>query len=452
MLKLTLAEAVKASEGKYIGGDELLNKSISVVVTDSREVVEDGLFVAIKGERVDGHDYISVAQDKGALCCLAERAPADGTPCILVRNTVEALQKIAAYYRTSIGVKVVGITGSVGKTTCKEVVASVLSQKYRVHKTKGNFNNEIGLPLTLLSMTGDVQAAVIEMGMSAFGEMRLLSSIARPDVCVITNIGHSHMENLGSQEGILKAKCEIFEYMAPGAPALLNGDDALLRTVSRKNCSFFGFGPDNSIRADDVCDKGLEGSEGSINAYGEKLSFSLGIPGRHVLYAVMAAVGVGLELGLTADEIRQGIAAAATIGGRVNVLHRGGLTIIDDCYNAAPASMKAGIDLLTASGGETTAILGDMGELGPSAPELHAEVGEYAAKKGVSLVLAVGELSKMLHDACIKAGGRSIHFSSREDLISHLHEVLTSPGTVLIKASHFMGFDEIVSACDKLKV
>ncbi|MCH5188056.1 MAG: UDP-N-acetylmuramoyl-tripeptide--D-alanyl-D-alanine ligase [Oscillospiraceae bacterium] len=445
MLKLTLAEAVEASGGKYIGSEENLQKEIASVTTDSREAAEGSLFVAIKGERVDGHDFAVKAFGQGALCCLIERKiDADG-PCILVKNSVEALQKIAAYYRESLGVKVVGITGSVGKTTCKELVAAVLAQKYNVLKTLGNYNNEIGLPLTLLRMTAETEAAVIEMGMSDFGEMRLLSSIAKPDMCVITNIGFSHMEILGSQQGILQAKSEIFEYMDSSAPAFLCGDDKLLRTVKRDNCRWFGFETENDIYVEDMCDKGLMGIEGVINAYRDKrLQFLLGIPGRHVLYSVMAAVGVGLELGLTDDEICAGIEAAATIGGRVNVINKDNMTVIDDCYNAAPASMKAGIDLLIKAGGETVAILGDMGELGNGAPKLHGEVGRYAAEMGVGLVFAVGELSKELFDACAAAGGRALYFPTKADLLCELPGLIPDKATVLVKASHFMGFDEIV--------
>ncbi len=380
MLNLTLAEAVNAVGGKYIGSDAALASCPSSVVIDSRLVSEGALFAAIKGDRVDGHDYASAAAEKGALAVLAERE-LEGVNCIVVESTVRALQLLASFYRKKLGVKLVGITGSVGKTTCKEVVASVLSQKYNVLKTKGNFNNEIGLPLTLLSMTAQTEAAVIEMGMSDYGEMRLLSSIAEPDICVITNIGYSHMEILGSQEGILKAKCEIFEHMSASAPALLNGDDALLRTVKRENGIFFGFGEDNSVRVTSYEDRGFAGTSGIISTKKGNIPFELAIPGRHVIYSALAAEGAALELGLTAEEISTGLAAAKTIDGRVNIIKNGSRLIIDDCYNAAPASMMAGIDLLVKSGGESIAILGDMGELGSNAPELHGEVGAYAAEK-----------------------------------------------------------------------
>lgn len=450
MIKLTLEEAAKAAGGKYIGPKERLCEAVSSVITDSRQASEGCLFAAIKGERADGHDYAASVYEKGALCCLAERELDTDKPYILVENTVAALQKIAAFYRRSLGVKVVGITGSVGKTTCKEITASVLEQKYNVLKTKGNFNNEIGLPLTLLSMTAETQVAVIEMGMSDFGEMRLLSSIAKPDLCVITNIGHSHMENLGSQQGILRAKCEIFEYMADDAPSFLNGDDPLLNTVERKNIRRFGFGESCGIRAEEVSDKGLEGSRGVIDAFGSKIPFELAIPGRHVLYSVLAAAGVGLELGLSFDEISRGINSAATIGGRVNIIQKGKTKIIDDCYNAAPASMKAGIDLLVSGKGETVAILGDMGELGENAPELHTEVGAYAAEKGVGLVIAVGELSENICSGCVNSGGRAIYFENKETLLEHMGEFIPQKSTILIKASHFMDFKKIVDKCEEI--
>ncbi len=449
MLKgLTLSAVAKAVGGKYFGPAEKLNAAVSSVVTDSRSATKDCLFAAVKGERFDGHDFAAAALERGALCTVGEHELPE--PYILVENTVAALQRLAAFYRRSLNVTVVGVTGSVGKTTCKEVVASILEQKYNVHKTKGNFNNEIGLPLTLLSMTGETQVAVIEMGMSDFGEMSLLSSVARPDMCIITNIGHSHMENLGSQQGILKAKCEIFDSMAEDAPSFLNGDDALLNTVKRKNAVRFGFGDNCAIRAEELNDKGLLGTEGVIAVRGEKIPFSLAIAGRHMLYAVMAGAGVGLELGLSREEISEGIKSAAAIDGRVNIINKGNIRIIDDCYNAAPASMKAGIDLLASADGESAAILGDMGELGETAPALHAEVGSYAAEKGIGLTVAVGELSRNLYEACVSNGGNAVYFETKTALLEHLKEVVPKKGALLVKASHFMGFDEVVRSVEAL--
>lgn len=447
--KFTVRQAIEAIGGKYTGPDEALDSGIFSVITDSRQVTEGGLFAAIRGERTDGHKYVSSAREKGAVCCICEERVEDECPQIIVENTVAALQRLAAWHRQQQGVKVVGITGSVGKTTCKEVVASVLGMKYKVLKTQGNFNNHIGLPLTLLSITEETQVAVIEMGMSDFGEMELLSSIAKPDMCVITNIGHSHMENLGSQEGIFRAKCEIFEHMEQSAPTFLNGDDKFLKTVKRENLQLFGFNTENDIWVEGLCDKGLEGSEGVINAFGEEYHFATGIPGRHVLYPVMAAIGVGREMGLSREEILEGIRAADTIGGRVNLIQRDGLCIIDDCYNAAPASMEAGLDLLSKAEGETLAILGDMGELGEGAAELHARVGAYAAKKNIGLLAAVGELSENMYRACKDSGGRTMYFKDKAELIRHLPDILPENGTVLVKASHFMNFAEIVVECGK---
>lgn len=447
--KFTVRQALEAIGGEYIGPEGALDSGILSVVTDSRQVAAGNLFAAIKGERTDGHRYVGSAGEKGAVCCICEERVDAAVPQIITTSTVAALQQLAAWYRRWLNVMVVGITGSVGKTTCKEVVASVLGTKYNVHKTQGNYNNEIGLPLTLLSMTEETQVAVVEMGMSAFGEMELLSSIARPDMCVITNIGHSHMEILGSQEGIFRAKCEIFEHMEPAAPAFLNGDDSFLKTVNRENLRFFGFEAENDICVTELRDNGLEGSEGIINAFGEEYDFVIGIPGRHVLYPVTAAIGIGLELGLNKEEILRGIRSADTISGRVNLIKKGGLTIIDDCYNAAPASMEAGLELLSRAGGETLAILGDMGELGDTAPELHARVGAFAAKKGIGLLAAVGELSEHMYRACMEAGGRALYFEDKAALIRELPRILPENGTVLVKASHFMGFAEIVEECEK---
>ncbi len=442
--KFTVRQALETLGGKYIGPEAALDGGVTFVTTDSRAAGPDGLFAAIRGERTDGHRYAASAAEKGAVLCVCEEQVEAGCPQIVVESTVKALQQLAAMYRRKLGVKVVGITGSVGKTTCKEVTASVLAAKYKVHKTRGNFNNEIGLPLTLLSMEPDTQAAVIEMGMSAFGEMELLSSIARPDMCVMTNIGYSHMENLGSQEGIFRAKCEIFEHMAPDAPAILNGDDRSLRKIDRPNRRFFGFDEGNDIRVIEYKDRGFEGLEARITAFGEEFNIQIGIPGRHVLYAVMAAIGVGLEAGLSKDEILAGISAAGTIGGRVNVIRLGELSVIDDCYNAAPASMEAGLDLLSRAEGRKVAILGDMFELGSGAAELHARVGAYAAKKNIDLLAAVGELSENMYRACVEAGGNSVYFSNKTELLNSLSDIVPDKGAVLIKASHGMGFSEIV--------
>ncbi len=447
--KFTLAQAAEAVGGRYVGPEEVLNKEIFSVTTDSRKAGEGSIFAAIKGERTDGHKYAAATAEQGCVCCICER-PIDGAiPYILVESTVAALQRLAAWYRQSTGVKVIGITGSVGKTTCKEVVSSVLGVKYRVHKTSGNFNNEIGLPLTLLDMPRETEVAVIEMGMSDFGEMRLLSSIARPDMCVMTNIGHSHIGILGSQEGIFKAKSEIFEYMLPDAPAFLNGDDPFLKTVERPNRRFFGFGTDNDIAVSHVEDLGLKGTRCVISAFGQRLDSRVSIPGVHVLYAVAAGVGIGFEMGLTKDEVLRGIASADTISGRVNLIERDGLTIIDDCYNAAPSSMKAGLDLLSTAKGDTLAILGDMGELGGEAERLHREVGEYAAGKSIGLVAAVGQLSRALYEGCDAAGGRCEYFENKEALKRELPRILPKNGAVLVKASHFMEFHEIVTLCQK---
>ena len=447
--KFTVRQALEAVGGEYVGPAEALDSGIFSLVTDSRQVTEGSMFAAIRGERTDGHKYVDSSREKGAVCCICEERVESDCPQIIVQSTIAALQRLAAWYRQSLDVKIVGITGSVGKTTCKEVVASVLGIRYRVHKTQGNFNNGLGLPLTLLSMTDETQVAIIEMGMSAFGEMELLSSIAKPDMCVITNIGHSHMEILGSQEGIFRAKSEIFEHMAPDAPAFLNGDDKFLKTVKRENRRFFGFDMENDIFVQELCDKGLMGSEGVINVFGEEYNYTTAIPGRHVLYPVMAAIGVGLEMGLSREEILKGIKAADTIGGRVNLIWRNDLCIIDDCYNAAPASMEAGLDLLSSAQGETLAVLGDMGELGNRAPEFHAQVGAYAAKKGIGLLAAVGQLSEHMYLACKNAGGRAVYFKSKGELIDALPRILPDNGAVLIKASHFMGFDEIVDECKK---
>ena len=380
MPNMTLENIAKACDGTYVGEAADLEKVITGAVTDSRQIEKGYLFIPIKGERVDGHCFIPDVFEKGALAVLSEVAldhPAG--PYILVDSTTEAMKKIATFYRKQLDIKVVGITGSVGKTSTKEMIASVLSQKYSVLKTAGNFNNEIGLPLTIFNIRAKHQVAVLEMGISDFGEMHRLSTMSQPDICVITNIGLCHLENLGTREGILKAKTECFEHMQPDGTVILNGDDDKLCTkkvVGGKPAIFYGMGKEpllsadrepmaeKSIYATDVKNLGLDGMQAHIYTPEGDFMAHIPIPGEHNVYNALAGTAVGLELGLTIQEIQQGIANAQTISGRTNVIHTAGMTVIDDCYNANPVSMKASIEVLANTAGRRIAVLGDMGELG----------------------------------------------------------------------------------------
>ena len=332
MPNMTLKNIAQACEGVYVGAPELEDKVICGAVIDSRLVEEDFLFIPIKGERVDGHNFIPQVFEKGACCVLSEvelENPAG--PYIKVDSSEDALKKIAAFYRQNLSIKVIGITGSVGKTSTKEMISSVVAQKYCVHKTAGNFNNEIGLPLTVFGIRAEHEVAILEMGISGFDEMHRLSTVANPDICVITNVGLCHLENLGDRDGVLKAKTECFEHMKEGGVAILNGDDDKLSTkkqVGGRDTVFYGFEEEpkmdengnpmaeKTIYATEVENLGFEGMEALIHTPAGEFVATITIPGEHNVYNALAATAVGLELGLTLEEIKQGIKEAKTIAGR----------------------------------------------------------------------------------------------------------------------------------------
>ncbi len=449
-IDFTIREIMAAANGTFTGDYTLLDECITSTVIDSRRATAGSLFVAIKGEKADGYNYIPSAVENGALCVVTDRAY-EGYPCVVVNDPVEALQSIARAYRKKLNITVIGITGSVGKTTTKEIVSSVLEKRYKVVKTEGNFNNGLGLPLTIMSIKRDTEIAVVEMGMNHFGEMRLLSSIAMPGMCIMTNIGISHIENLGSRENILKAKSEIFEHMSTTARCILNGDDDMLRTLDRPNHCHYGFDSDNDIYIESFLEHGFDGTDFEATMFGEKYRCHINIPGRHVLFAAMAAMAAGSWLGLTHSQIVEGIADAKSISGRTNVIKTDKYTLIDDCYNAAPQSMMSGIDLLIKSDGypRNIAIFGDMGELGKEEEYLHKTVGEYAAKSKVSLLIAIGKLSQNIYSGCVNAGGNALWFETKEAFLEKADEILKKGDAILIKASHFMDFNKIVEALQK---
>ena len=468
------AGAVEAGASSDDGPAAVLAAEAAGVVLDSRQVEKGFVFIAARGERVDGHRFIPEVFEKGALGVVCEKLPEDAAgPCILVEDSFRALQRIGEFYRCQLPVTVVGITGSVGKTSTKEFIASVLAQRFHVHKTQGNYNNEVGVPLTVLSMPEDTQTAVLEMGINHFGEMSRLSRIARPDICVMTNIGQCHLEFLGSRQGILKAKSEIFDFMKEDGFVCVNGDDDMLSSIrevkGRRPVSFGLDGrAENDLYATDIKSLGLLGSEAVIHVRPgffsrdissaaslfdrekekEEWSFPVRIPlpGGHMVYNALAAAAVGLHLGLTAEEIAEGIARVEGVSGRSHIVKAGDKLLIDDCYNANPVSMEAAIDLLGQAEGRRVAVLGDMFELGKEERALHARVGRYATEHGVDCLICVGELSRSMYEEAQRAGGLGglVYFPDRESLLQELESLLLPGDTVLIKASHGMGFERVV--------
>jgi len=455
MINMTLSQIAKACNGTLYGGEKASEKEAAGVVVDSRKVEQDFVFIATVGERVDGHNYINTAFDQGALAAVCERHPeSPNGPYILVEDSFMALKNIAKWYRMQLDIKVIGITGSVGKTSTKEFISSVLSKKYHVLKTEGNFNNEIGMPLTILRIRKEHEIAVLEMGISDFGEMHRLSEIAQPDLCVITNIGQCHLENLGSRQGILKAKTEIFDFMKEDGRVCINGDDDMLATINQVNGYHpirFGLGVGNEIYADHIRTSGLFGSTCDIHYNGEMIHVNVPLPGEHMILNALAATSVGALLNLNGEEIAWGIASVQPMGGRSHIIRSEKWTIIDDCYNANPVSMKAAIDLLGMADTRKVAILGDMGELGSNEIALHKDIGSYAAKSKTDLLICVGDLSQHLYESACETLAlddsieQSVHyFATRDELITTLPSLVKENDTILVKASHFMGFESIV--------
>ena len=458
MRHMSLQEITAACGGTYHGDPALSSREVSSVVIDSRKAEQDSLFIAIKGARVDGHTFIPQVMEKGALCAVSEQDLGE-VPYVYIRvdSCAQALKDIAEHYRRSLDIKVVGISGSVGKTSTKEMIASVLSQKYHVLKTEGNFNNEIGLPLTVFRLREEHEVAVLEMGISGFGEMTRLAKIARPDICVITNIGVAHLENLGSRDGILKAKTEMFAYMNPRGTIILNGDDDKLRSFTPENGItpvYFGLDAACPFHAEHIENRGLKGTDAEFVTPASRFSAHINIPGGHMVYNALAGAAVGHALGMTDQEIARGIEANVPIAGRNNLIETSRYTLIDDCYNANPASMKASLDVLACADTRTAAILGDMFELGENSAKMHYEVGAHAADAGINVLIGIGELSaETVRGAEETAAEKGLsmeirHFASKEDFFRESETLLKEKDTILIKASHGMEFTEIV---DRLK-
>ncbi len=456
MKNLTLENITAACRGTYHGPAELLKKEVEGVVIDSRKVEKDFLFVAIDGVNVNAHKFIPDTIEKGAMCVVShENLGETDFPYILVESTGQALLDIAKLYRDSFDIKVVGITGSVGKTSTKEMIASVLSQKYNVHKTLGNFNNEWGLPITIFEMNESHEVAVLEMGVNHFGEMRRLSSVASPDICVITNIGIAHLEFFKTREGIFQEKSQMIQDMKNGGSILLNGDDDILcETGNIKGVTpqFFGIGENNAFRADNIVPLGLKGSSCTIHLpSGESFDCTAPLPGAHVISNALAGAAVGYNMGLTSAQIKAGIENLPSMPGRGNIITTDNIIILDDCYNANPVSMKASIDVLDMAIGRKVAILGDMGELGDDAPKMHCDTGAYAGEKGIDFVCAIGTMSKEIAAGALENGVADVRwFETKKDFLQAMKDVIVPGDNVLVKASHGMHLEEIVEALQQL--
>ncbi len=456
MKNMTLANIAAACGGIYHGSEEFKNIEVTEITTDSRKVSKGSLFVAIRGARSDGHDFISGIYEQGAVCAISERVLPDNPGAyIQVKSSMEAVGKIAAFYRSQLSLTVIGITGSVGKTSTKETVAGVLSQRYRVLKTLGNFNNELGLPLTIFRLTEEDEIAVLEMGISDFGEMHRLSEIARPDICIITNIGTCHLEKLGDRDGVLRAKTEIFDFMNSDGIALLNGEDDKLLTIAggERPVKFFGKSVRSDVYADSIESLGLNGTRCHIQTPQGAFETIIPIPGQYMINNVLAGTLAGLELGMELHEIKAGIEKMQALNGRNKIIHTGHFTVIDGCYNANPMSMKASVDLLCLANTRKVALLGDMGELGENEAKLHYEVGRYVGESQVDILLCAGKLAKEIERGFheVQPASYSVCYDTVEELNEKLPEELCHGDSILVKASHFMDFTRVLNTVTAMK-
>ena len=447
MRRLTLQKIAEITSGGYVGSADALNYTVTGAVRDDRDVSPGNLFVCISGARVDGHSFANRAFDSGAACCLAEHPiPEAKGPYVLVTSTQEAIRKIGGYYRSLFDIPVIGITGSVGKTTTKEMIAAALGAKFNVLKTPENMNNELGVPLTLLSLDESHEAAVIEMGISDFGEMSRLAEMVRPEICVITKIGYSHLKSLGSLEGVLRAKSEVFRYMEPGGVAVLNGDDELLLAYDPgKRKITFGFDDGNDFRAEHLITHGVD--EVTFDIVSNTGRFGASVPsyGRHLAAAALAAAAVGRLLGLNDEDIAKGLLSYSPVGGRAKVIDTGYITLIDDCYNANPNSVMEALSSLAALPGRRIAILGDMLELGSLSEQLHLDVGAFAAGSRIDCLICCGEKAAFIYEGFTSAGGSEAHYyHEKKELIADIPTHIKKGDAVLIKASHGMKFEELL--------
>lgn len=442
-MKLSLREIAEA-----LGAELDSDKIITRISIDSRDVDENTLFFAIKGERFDGHDFVASVGERGVGAVVCHKEVSTKAPVIYVGDTKQAFLDLASYYRSLFpDLLVVGLTGSVGKTTTKEMTACVMGRKYKTLKTEGNFNNEIGMPKTLFRLDGTYGCAVIEMGMSEFNEISVLSKAAKPDCAIITNIGVSHIENLGSRDGILKAKLEMLDGLPKGAPLFLNGDNDKLSTVKNDDYKIVFFGIDNKnceVTAENITEKELATEFTAVRG---DIRQKITIPavGIHNVYDALAAFAVGTEYGVEPEKIALGLCGYSPSGMRQRINEMNGVTFIEDCYNASPDSQRAGLNsLCSVAKGRKLAVLGDMLELGDYSETAHRAVGEYAAECKIDALYTLGTNSRFMADSAEKAGLRAVYeFGDKKALTEALLKELRRGDTVLFKASRGMELEEV---------
>ena len=429
MIPFSIQKAVEITGGHFVGDETLLSDAFDSVSIDTRTMAPGALYVPVKGDVFDGHRFIPQAFEKGARLTLSEVDTP--YPHIRVENSVKAFQALAHAYRCLFDIPLVGITGSAGKTTTRGMVSAVLSTVYNTHSTTGNLNNQTGVPQVLFGLMPSHECAVVEMGTNHFGEIDALARMSEPTICVLTNIGEAHIEFFGSREGIFRGKTEMLPHMRPGGTVIVNGDDDWLCTIP--GAFTFGFGRANDLRAVDAREDDLFGASFTACWDGGRLPVRLQVPGHHMILNALAAVAVGLTLGVPAEKIREGLAEFTPISGRMAVEKLPRFTLLNDVYNANPTSMEASLQVLSRAAGRKVCVLGDMLELGYQGQALHARVAQKAADLGIDLILGVGPL---FHLAVEAAGGRG--FVTQEELLRQLPDLLETGDPSLVKGSRGM--------------
>lgn len=453
MQALTIFEIVEATGGKLISGDNSFR--IDNITTDSRTATCKSLFIPLVGEKTDGHKYIQSVFDNGCRAIITHNdiAPTENVCIVKVSDTLRALGDIAAFYKEKYKIPTVSVTGSVGKTTTRDMVHSALNVKYNTLKTKNNYNNDIGVPWTVFSQEKEHEMAVIEMGMNHFGEIERLSEIVKPDAAVITNIGMAHIANLGSQEGIFKAKLEITKLFNEKNTLIVNGDDKFLSTIKASNppykVVYFGINnPENDIYAKDIKNKGLEGIEFTVVVDFVEYNVTVSQPGTHNVYNALAAICAGLVFGVRVEDAIKGIANCEYTANRLELLKNNNVEIINDCYNASPDSMRAAIAILPYSTKKRrVAILGDMLEMGEYADKAHFDLGDEIVKNKIDVLITAGENALYIAKRARELGMSNVYsFDTTQEACNFTKEYIKDGDSVLVKASHGMHFENIVNA------
>jgi len=449
---LSLKEITSAVEGVLIKRQQEQEQEnegllISGVAIDSRKVIANSIFIALIGINADGHEYVAEASENGAALAIVSRRIDCNIQQILVKDTGIALKKLAAYYRSSFNIPVIGVTGSTGKTSTKEIIASVLEQKYNVHKTMMNYNNEIGLPLTILELNKENEISILEMGMNNLGEIKRLAEISRPSIGVITNIGTAHIENLGSRENILKAKMEITTYFSEDSLLIVNGDDELLSGLLNTNYTLIKISMNNNgdYNAFEIVDLGEMGVEFKCKYKNEVCKFKINAPGKHNIYNALSAIAIGHFFNMSVKDIQVGLENYKPVGERMNIIKlRDRIKIINDCYNANPDSMKAALDVLaTFEGGRKIAILGDMFELGSFSEAAHQDIGKYS-KDRCNILIAIGNMAVHIYNEA-KENAESYYFKTKDEANSYIRSIIKEGDIILIKASRGMKMEDITN-------